>query len=467
MTEHPVATLVAMPVAGEPIPFLPVVILRDKGICLEALQYARQYSAAVSSSTLRTKVATIARFLNFFNLFVGDQKLTVDQQTNVIFAYIDFRLSGTKQLDDDNPLKLLDWDGISKEYARTEFGTILEFFDNIKLNAEEHIEEVKLLNTVKFSLADTSRYYSRNYTEIAQKDFFIHLRKSREFWANLRDPQYVLPRWARPTATRALFRPFPSTDEVMEVISAEKNPVYKAVFIALAFGSHRVSEVLHSWQCDVLPSFERTKFFQTAANNNNVLFIIAHPEDSTYGTDGKTQTRANYLKQRYGLTVRTQLDKNDTLRIGWKSKLLYGAYKTTDTFWLHPQAASMFADCVDEINDFHLHNLTSRKHPYLFVNIHAKDEAYGEPLKYNRLAKALAQAYMRVGIDPSRTKGRNVHGFRHYAKWYAQNVLGLGPSQIQIIRGDQSIASQDDYGRDAMRLQSLMSQTSLPQLKLD
>ena len=462
MNDYPVATVVDIPVTEKGVPFLPAIVLRDFGISKEFLAFIRDEAYVNSPSSLNSKARTIARFLNFWNLFVGERQLDIDEQTNTIFAYIDFRINGTHDLEDGHVLKPLDWSPVVRTTVRTEFSTIIDFLRHIE-DIYDGEETITIINKVKLTLAGLRKDHYKRYMRIGDKDFFIHLRKSREFWSEVRGPKIQLPQWARPKTSNKKIRNHPTTDEVLELIAHETNPVYKAIFIALAFGSHRASEVLHAWQCDALPSFERERFFNTTGSNNDFLFLIAHPQDSTYTGDynKKRQTREQYLKSKYSLHPRTKYGEKDTYHLGWKSKLLYGEHQTANTHWLHPEAAQMFADCIEEIMQFHLRNRTSKRHPYLFVNMYGKGDDFGAPMKLNRVQKAISNAYKRIDIEPYKY-GRNLHGLRHWAKFYAETELGLTPSQIQIIRGDHSIASQEDYGRDATYLQKVM-QDAAPQ----
>ncbi len=454
-----IATVVEIPVSGvHGISFLPVIVIAERGVFTEALNYVRDYSLNLTGRSLRARADSIARLLNFWNLFIEDEQLSIEEQTNTIFTYVDFRINGTLDLDEDHPLCDLHWKPVQKEHARNEFKYITEFFSYMAASFDGD-GSVKLFDNAKLSISGVRKKHLETYTQMARKDFFAHLGKSRRFWAEIREDGFALPQWARPATTKAVFRPFPTEDEVTALILSEPNVTFKAIWIALAFGSHRISEVLHAWQCDVLPGSERANFFGPTTANEQALFLLAHPSESTYtnGTATRSITREQYLKVHYNRIPRTMLADRDKNKIGWKAKTLIGVAKVTDTFWLNPGAALLFEDCIAEIQKFHLHNRTSRRHPYLFVNTGARDENFGEPVKYNRIAKALSAAYRRIGLEPG-TNGRNLHGFRHFAKWYASDVLGLPPQQIQMIRGDVSIHSQDEYGRNVQQFHQTMSQ---------
>lgn len=457
----PIAVMVNLPVSrtlGEMKPkFLPALIVRDHGVYKDALIFADDYSLAYSAKAIETRMKTIARFLNFWDLFIGGVDISIEEQSNAIFTYIDFRIHGTEELDELHPLAELHWKPIQKEHARNEFKYIIDFFEFLGKRSKIY-DEIPIFSRLNMNLSIKNGYRYENYKKFKQPDLLFHLKKSRDFWKGIRGENYHLPDWLRPASTKSTSRPYPDFEEVRDLILLEKNVTFRAIWIALAFGSHRVSEVLHAWQCDVLPARSRAKFFgHTDPENNQIAFIMAHPSESTYidVPSKRGQTRERYLSARYNLVPRNLLPSTNKNHIGWKSKLQLGSMKTTDTFWLNPSAALHFEDCIQEIQKFHLANRTSRQHPYLFVNTGGHGYSFAQPLKYARVVDALDAAYRRIGVSP-KENGRNLHGFRHFAKDYAKNVLGLSPREIQVIRGDISINSQDEYGKNITIFHEIM-----------
>ncbi|WP_319413370.1 hypothetical protein [uncultured Cohaesibacter sp.] len=459
--KEPMTVVVNLPISraiGDKRPtFLPSLIIRDKGVYKDALQFADEFSLAYSVKAIETRIKTIARFMNFWDLFIEGVDISIEEQSNAIFTYVDFRIHGTEELDELHPLSELHWKPIQKEHARNEFKYIIEFFDFLEKNSIIY-DEIPIFNRLNISFHNKNGSRYENYKKFKQPDLLFHLKKSRDFWKGIRGENYHLPDWLRPASTKSTSRPYPDFEEVRDLILLEKNVTFRAIWIALAFGSHRVSEVLHAWQCDVLPARNRARFFgHSDPKNNQIAFIMAHPSESTYidAPSARGQTRERYLSARYGMLPRNLLPSTHKNRLGWKSKLLLGSMKTTDTFWLNPNAASLFEDCIREIQKFHLANQTSKSHPYLFVNTRARGDNFAQPLKYARAADALDAAFRRIGVSP-KENGRNLHGLRHFSKDYMENVLGLSPREIQVIRGDMSINSQDDYGKNITKIHEVM-----------
>ena len=197
MTDHPIATAVTIPVKNAGAPFLPIIVLSDEGICKEFLRFITDEAHRVGASSLDNKARTIARFLNFWSLFICDDQLDIDAQTQLIFAYLDYRLGGTEDLDEDHILKPLDWAPVAKTTVRNEFRTIIDFLGHIERNCEKD-ETVTVINKVTLRLAGSGKGHYKKYLSNKYDDFLIHTKKSRKFWAEIRGAKIQLPVWARP-----------------------------------------------------------------------------------------------------------------------------------------------------------------------------------------------------------------------------------------------------------------------------
>lgn len=459
----PVATEVTLPIQGDGHLFLPVLLQQMGGnvfIDRQALLWSRELTLAFTFPSIQQRIKTITRFKNFYALFTAEQNLSIEEQTHAIYAFVNWRLAGTTSLSPEEQLSKLGWKPIQKETARNEFRHIVEYF----LFLSEHCQGTRF---VEFNTLNIPSLLLRKMKELDNQDFFVHLKRARDYWADYSPTIPKVPAWARPDSNRSQFRPFATLEEVRAIIIAERNPAFRAVWIAAAFGSHRISEILNVWQVDVLPGSYRREFFGPGMNDETTLLLLAHPSESTYidqvGSN-KFVTRKEFLRMQYNLNPRNLLPERDPLRAGWKSKLLIGHQKTANTFWLDHSAESAFSECVEEIQRFHLLHRTSRKHPYFFVNMFSSDDTFGQPLRMARIQKAWVAACKRVGIQPH-VRGRNIHGLRHFAKWVAENELKLNQSDIQIIRGDKSISSQNDYARCAQTVHQFLSANLLGEVR--
>ena len=455
---YPVAVTATLPLTGPGHSALPVIFIEESydargALCLDVVEWASQLSNGhLGTVSVDRHVATVCKFINFYHLYSKDQqRISVYDQTVSIFAYLDFRITGTRHLDNDHPLSPLRWDGCARNTVRAEFRHLTRYFSFLERylgNGSQTIDH----RLFKISTSEIAALRSQD-----NRDFFQHLASHRKYWADLRDDKDILPRQFRPTNREVGYRPFPDEEEIRRIISEERNPAFKALWILQAYGaSHRISEVLQIWQEDILPSDYNREFFGFAPDGMP-LVLIAHPTESTWlGTaNQKRQTRQAYLLSQYGLKPRSMLPASAPLYAGFKSKRVYGSHKTAKTWWLNTDAAAAFEACIQEIRAFHNRHRTSRKHPYFFVNMFSQDGSLGNPIRVKRIESAWVAACRRVGVLPH-MRGRNIHGLRHFTKYHAQQ-LGISPSMIQIMRGDNSATSQDDYGQCAMSVRKALS----------
>ncbi len=468
--EFPAAIKVILPIANSFTGFLPVIFVADKNDAAlneEVLLWARYMVNGYSITAIDARIGSLTKFINFFHLWASDlNEISIEEQTEAILIFTYFRINGTKTLAEDHILKPLNWAPVSQTTSRIDFNYVTDFFIFVEQNLGQEIRSLSK-EVLRFPID-----FNRKMEIVRgsrQNEFLAHLAKSIRFWDSMReDTQFKVPKWARPSSNKAIFRAFPTLEEIEEIIGAERNPTFKALWIAGSFGSHRISEQLNVWQCDILPASYRKHFFDKNVGDT-ILYLMAHPISSTYTEDftkNKGPTREYYLKERYNLIPRPNYSPTDNRRAGWKAKSLYGRFETTATFWLDSSAAKLFQICIEEIQNFHAHNRTSRKHPYFFVNMFSKDASYGEPLQMKRVQSAWEQACKRVGITPYRN-GRNIHKLRHFSKWFAENHVGLNSREIQIIRGDTSVNSQDQYGKDLITTHKFLSNYYTESAKLN
>ncbi|MEC7795454.1 MAG: hypothetical protein VX791_18300 [Pseudomonadota bacterium] len=417
-----------------------------------ACKWAVSLSEQLRYPTVLRSVQSLCRFINFSKFLIDKPPETVEEQTSLIFSYLDYRRAGTTGLSIDHPLYPLKWKPVSKDTVRVEFTDLLRFFQFVE---EVEGSETRALGSRILSLP-RAKLSNLVKAQSSSRDMLVHLKKSRDFWEKHRSTSTLqMPTRGRVNPNLATFRPFPPKSEIDAIIDMEQNPGFRALWLVLAYGgSHRVSEMLNLWQADILPPDYRQEFFGYKSGDEGPLVLVAHPTDSTYLGDfhnKKKQTRLAYMHERYGFGPRSTLPNRDKLYAGFKTKVLSGVHLTADTYWLNKGAARQFHECSEEIRRFHLHNRTSRSHPYFFVNMLAKDSSYGAPLKKSRVDDAWKAACRRAGIEPN-VRGRNIQGLRHFTKAYAEG-LGLSPRLIQVMRGDTNVRSQEDYGLsiDALR----------------
>ena len=431
---------------------------RETMICRDAAHWALEAAAGSRLSSIETTLKALARFIGFYKVFralVARSRIDIDY---ILYAYIHYRTCGTKDNAGGCALGGLHWRPVSRQVARAEFKALAAYFAYC---AVRHQRLNLVLASYRLVEDETPIVRLRKFEKAKERDFFLHLRAARNRWAKL-SPTFALstPALGRPPVKPKAVRHFPSTEEVWEIIRTERNPMYRCLWTAAAFGGLRVSEQLNAWQADILPSTSREFFFGTAwSSDNTILFLRTHPIESDYiGDAGRPgPTRQQHLIGRYGLLPRPLLSRSDPRYAGWKGTLCSGRFLTHPVFWADPIAAEIFALGAAEIRQFHRHHSTSKQHPYFYVNIADPTHEYrGLPLRIRRVQAALKDAFRRCGLEPHRW-GRNVHGLRHHYKAYLETELGLAPEHIQIAMGHSSIHSQRDYGVQAMETHKALS----------
>jgi hypothetical protein len=249
-----------------------------------------------------------------------------------------------------------------------------------------------------------------------------------------------------------------SIEEIDALIDLEKNFMFKALWILLAYQGPRISEGLNMFACDVIdPDLAKELFL---ADFDGPVTIFADPRKSRFlGLSDPTrsiQTRSVYLDTTYGLQPRPDYG-GKSMRAGWKGMSVFNAhYLITHGTWTCQKRAAQFADLLDEIRALHADVGTDRLHPYLFVNA-VNAEHLGEPLKMSNVKKAFDRACARAGIEPH-SLGASLHGFRHYYAWYAKHVLQLDEETIQRMLRQKSPLSQRTYGKRAADTQDAMNE---------
>ncbi|WP_167648809.1 hypothetical protein [Mameliella alba] len=463
LPRHPFATTLTLSLKEPSLPAITVLLYESSEpdaaeLDKTVLRWTVERAQSLKLSTVSRGVKSLCRLINFVSLRQPGGAKTVEEQSAHVFSFVDYRQSGTLHLTTQDPLHRLYWAPVGQNTAKDEFRDIVEFFIFLE---RDGFEPKQILSNQLRALPASSISTFRN-AQTYPKDMYNHLIKAREFWSRYTTTSTrQMPTRGRLNPQVKTFRQFPPKAEVDAIIEAEPNPTFRAIWLVLAYGgSHRVSEILNLWQCDVLPSHYRREFFGVESRDHGPLVLIAHPSESTYlgaFDNRKKTTREAFLKEKYNLTPRNKLSNYDKLFAGFKTKALFGTYKTADTFWLDSGAAYEFHECAEEIRRFHTYRRTSRFHPYFLVNTMSKGDSYGMPLKKNRLDRAWQAACRRVGIEPN-VRGRNIQGLRHFSKAQAES-LNLSPRQIQLMRGDMNISSQDDYGADLIELRSALLST--------
>lgn len=399
---------------------MPVLFCRDTvGECVfsrESLAWAYAQLSAYSSGKILSNIRAVSKFTDFYMATSADVGMSIDDLEYLVYAFVSTRLTGTLDSDGKSRIEGLAWKPAQFSTVQQEFISIVKYMDF----CSTHFGQVIIADA--FRSSPKKSFFQRLYEVRQQKnrDMLVHLNAARDYWKEMAGVgRYQLPSVAyEPPGRSVEVRNFPTVDEVKLIIKNTDNVVYKAIFIAAAFGGLRISEILNTWSVDVLPGEYRAHFFSEPQRefNDTVLYLRADPIHSTYCGEisDDSRTRAQYLEAEFGVRPRPTLHKTDPLYAGWKGTMYTGARLTHQVFFIDPEAARLFEDCVHEVQDFLRIIKTGERHPYLFVITSDPSRRHiGEPVKIRNVEQAFERACRRVGITPHKF-GRNIHGLRHY-----------------------------------------------------
>lgn len=184
------------------------------------------------------------------------------------------------------------------------------------------------------------------------------------------------------------------------------------ILILMHGGGLRESEALHLWFEDVLVD---------PHDHHNVIARIYHPVDGKAPNNWKSRTgkstRAAYLKERYGLTPRTELMGKQ--KVGWKGRTSDHKDNYIQVHWFPQEFGYLFAKLWQ--NYVRLAALVERHHPYAFVSFHPIN--MGSPYTLNAFHDNYARALKRIGLKPNKNEGLSPHSHRHS---YGRRLMRTG-----------------------------------------
>ncbi|WP_157845969.1 tyrosine-type recombinase/integrase [Kiloniella litopenaei] len=389
-------------------------------------------------------VRAVERFIKFYDTILEHNFVIYEELNLLLSIFTIFRHKGSNHEEAGPEFSDLNWAPVETRTARNDFNAIVNFFDfcNIQYGYITFQKE-------KISTKNSSWYQSLEAVQKKKdRDFFTHLSAHRARFKMLQPdmevpfPKILKTKSAPPTneAEKAI-----SQEEIKTIIAAERNPVFRFVWIITSFGGIRLSEACHIWQADVMPSFYWKELFQVASNKP--LIFRSEPSDCKYtGTIGSYKiTRRKYLKNKYGLIPRNEYPIDNIQHAGWK-----GVTYTDDRLF-HPifwQAGhdiiDLLNEAIKEIQTFHSINRTSKTHPYFLVNMRP-GQHFGQPTSRSNIQNAWNRACIRVGLKPHEHR-RNIHAGRHLHTALSRE-LDMSDRSIQEMLGHSSIKSQNSYGK--------------------
>jgi hypothetical protein len=222
-----------------------------------------------------------------------------------------------------------------------------------------------------------------------------------------------------------------------ERLVADYNVKALLYFLALAFACVRGSEPLHWFLQDVGYDFE--------SDSGALLSIwdpISGPAPSR--ADGSSRDRETYLREEFGLRPRNLASGNR--RVGWKNLLLNetvaGVGQRTRAYWLLPEIGRLFWRLHEPY--VRLVRPLSRIHPFYFSS--NSNRSVGTPWTLDSADEAFDRGLLAIGLERDAAKGLCLHAWRHRGKRWMDGA-GISPANQQVVLHQQSIQSQNDYGK--------------------
>ncbi|WP_169380618.1 site-specific integrase [Thermomonas fusca] len=398
---------------------------------LSELSFERSYAQVLQF------IRSVSGLMKFYSQ-IGSPSLDGIGLRKLVQDYILARHRG----DDD-----LNWKPLARDGLKAQVRHIVAFSDF----CQREFGYLPLLGKSTVPLPPPSRSQKSFWKLMAcnETDFFSHLAIRRE--SPVIDIR--IPGRARTKGGAKGFSGM-SEEVAWNLIDAEQNDTFKAIWLLGFFGGPRLSESLNLWICDVLPGNYRTTFFPGDIFADLPLVVIANPWTSRWcGKIGEERTtRSDFLKNTFGLVPRPQMAESDNGINRGKTAGFKGIRQTNDTgemrqiFWASERAAREFESLIVRVIQKRSRMPLARRHPFLFVNTDPRrPEIQGDMLAMSNVKKAFVRAVNRIGEIPFRSR-RSPHGMRHFYSDLIRRLVGGDVGSVQVCLGQRSRLSQHDYG---------------------
>jgi hypothetical protein len=151
--------------------------------------------AAYRPASIERDVETIARLYDFFRVFWHGDSLPEDHVDYLIYAYLLWRHSGTLTGEGSSRLGGLRWRPLAAEGLRAEFASINRY---LRFCSQKwgYVALGRMRRDVRRDGPPLNRM--RETAGMKERDFFVHLSASREYWASHFGSEVEMP----PVVTR-------------------------------------------------------------------------------------------------------------------------------------------------------------------------------------------------------------------------------------------------------------------------
>lgn len=235
-------------------------------------------------------------------------------------------------------------------------------------------------------------------------------------------------------------------DSITETACAIRDSLY---FLILAFGALRASEPLHLFVGDIEEDDTygqgTTIWLRHPVTGMAPRGIISTQAGRTETARPRHYTRLAYLREKYGLTPRNLLGRQNQAA-GWKGVLLDenlpGEGERSRVYWQSSEHGKLFW----KLHSIYIEHIRPQvaAHPYYFVSL--SSTTWGSPWTEDATKSAFRNALARMGLRPDASLGLCRHAFRHRL---AQRLVDgrVSPQIIQVVLHHCSLTSQLAYTR--------------------
>jgi len=393
----------------------PILYVKDK-ISLLTLLYIRELELMGKSiSTINKIIQSIAYMWDFYLTY--EDKL---DNKDILKLYSELRLNGTI---DKNGLdsSLLYWKPVKLDTVKLDISNISEYtlflennFNGISLNPLEK----KFKNDIEFIVKKSIEKKHSFFNHIKQKETSISVKTF-----NRKD------NYGKHTTTEYKAFPYEKVNKLIEIGNLRE----KLIYILLAYGGCRSSELLHLYLNDIS--------LNEKDGTANVFLVNPVEGLIEWSKNGKERkgNRREYLLNKYNLKPRNLI--KDKFYSGWKSMTEDDGKKHISfIYWTNPEMGKLFYKLHLQYMELRLK--MNVNHPYYFVSL--SKQQYGEPLTLNALKDKFFQNIKKVGLSKE-TEGVNLHGLRHFYGYYCANKLKLSKEVTQRMLHHKSLNSTEVY----------------------
>jgi len=300
------------------------------------------------------------------------------------------------------------------------------------------------------ALKGSSDRFAERVPSLFRKSYFAHLEAQWSRYKEMEGFQPVLPSEIRYLARRPEVTSSEehtmNDEEAQAIIECTNNWTYRTLFEAAEGTGGRISEYLHMFRFDLIPSVYSRRFMEF--DSPDPLLIFADPVRSLwigkFANERRQRiTRATFMRRTYNIEPRLD-DPDKSYALGFKGMKFPHVDRIRIPVWLTSGGARRVEDAALELGSICQRVGTDRDHPYLFVSTGTKT-SLGEPLRIGNVEKAFNRAARKAGLLGK--PGIHLHGFRH--KFVKKlRTSGLSNSMVQFLIGHANENSNNAYGRD-------------------